>query len=183
MMFRDHRSPPLQTHGQYDEEWQPPAGGRFVSYGRSDEAWMRPLGLGRIQRTPKPLYDVRLKRSPTKLVGYANVNPVEFLEHSLGRVLTLAFMPPISASTPAYDITDPQIRPISVYADEILICNHRFVFWAVESERDAADLILGGWITVLGVDNIQRHCAELRHQYYRNRERNRSMLFPDRSLL
>lgn len=30
------------------DRWEPPAAGRFTTYGPEDEAWMRPLGLGRM---------------------------------------------------------------------------------------------------------------------------------------
>ena len=31
------------------QDWHPPEGSRFCDYGPEDEAWMRPLGLGRIE--------------------------------------------------------------------------------------------------------------------------------------
>lgn len=34
----------------YNSVWHPPEGDRFVEYDSSDEAWMRPLGLGRVEQ-------------------------------------------------------------------------------------------------------------------------------------
>jgi hypothetical protein len=31
---------------KYSQAWRPPTGSRYIAYGKEDEHWMRPLGLG-----------------------------------------------------------------------------------------------------------------------------------------
>lgn len=40
------RAAPLRAT---EDQWHPPQSDRFCEYGPEDEAWMRPLGLGRIE--------------------------------------------------------------------------------------------------------------------------------------
>lgn len=40
----------LMERRRIREVWHPPASERFVEYGPEDEAWARPLGLGRVER-------------------------------------------------------------------------------------------------------------------------------------
>lgn len=69
---------PLQTHGQYFEVWHPPRS-RFVTYDHRDEFWMRPLGLGCVERRLEPLFDVLDEES--KLIGYTRHNPCDNRPH------------------------------------------------------------------------------------------------------
>lgn len=156
---------PLQTHGLFRLTWQPPRGDRFCSYDRTDEAWMRPLGLGRLVKEPEPLFDVRLEDGT--LVGYTAAEP----DGSLGRhCIPVVKSPPrwvrsgYSSGGPAFDVIELRIGRYAVHR-EVFSC------WMVYSAADAAYLLRAGWIKAIGEDNIERVIYDLERREAMNSHR------------
>lgn len=145
--------PPLQTHGLCDEEWIPPRSlSRFISFGREDEHWLRPLGLGTVRRIPKPLYDVRDEFG--ELMGFSPHDPTRC--HRSLRVacfdgdLSFAFRP-----TGRLKIAYLRIDT-AVYARG----GERFTSWKSRAE-DAIGLLQCGFITTAGQDMIAGSSARI----------------------
>lgn len=60
----------------WQDQWTPPKGDRFTQYDASDEAWMRPLGLGTVTKVDVGLLLMRVKEKFDKLVfDHLNVPP------------------------------------------------------------------------------------------------------------
>lgn len=74
--YRQPRYLEFMNARRYREAWQPPAENRFVAYGPEDEAWMRPLGIGRlIQVDDGPLiYRVDDRMWPD--LSYYGISPI-----------------------------------------------------------------------------------------------------------
>ena len=146
------KSKPLQTHGRTVKTWQPPREDRFVSYDSRDEAWMRPLGLGRIVETPEVLFDVRDERA--ELVGYTVHDPCRYGVR--GAVVFVS--DPIGPSGYPSSVG---MRRDAERKIEIIAPLFRWpdgdprIGWRV-TLADVPDLIRVKWITVLGEDQIER---------------------------
>jgi hypothetical protein len=148
----------LQTHGRYKETWHPPKD-RFVFYERSDEAWMRPLGLGVIKKSLLPLFDVRLE-STFDLVGYIGQNPVECHYGSMR----------FSVLRPArFDFFDVKCSPdnvdyktIELRVSKCTIHSRRYLSWSV-CQSDVAELVLSNILTH-GPDNKEQFLYEIRRR-------------------
>lgn len=151
----------MQTHGLFEERWEPPRE-RFVRYERSDETWMRPLGMGVVRKIPKPLFDVRMPNQ--KLLGYTYANPCERMSIRLSSIQDL--------SSRSYYQKSPQpfsVREIELRSEHFAILGELFVCWVVYTEQDAIELIEGGFIKHIGTDNIHKLIHDLRAQAERNR--------------
>ncbi len=157
----------MQTHGLFDETWHPPVSrSKFVTYTKDDEHWLRPMGLGRVQKTIRNLFDVRL--NDRTLVGYVDIDPTK-------------------SDRPWLHL--PVILPESVYDDPMLCSDRReyrqvtmdvqwfgvgdmqFACWSIGSALDAALLVQIGFIKLLGEDNLHRWSSELRRMHYARQER------------
>lgn len=147
---------PLQTHGLFDDRWEPPKE-RFVRYERSDEKWMRPLGMGTVRKIPKPLFDVRMPDQ--RLLGYTYANPCE---RPSMRLSSIKDPSPqfVGKPSPAPFVE----RQIELRSERFAVCGELFVCWVVYTEQDAIDLIEGGFIRHIGTDNIRKLVHELRMQ-------------------
>lgn len=146
----DTRYKPLQTHGRTVKTWQPPHGDRFLSYDSRDEAWMRPLGLGRIVDTPEALFDVRDERG--ELVGYTVHDPRDY-ERRGAIVCILDPDGPCGFLASGRRVEKTHMRTASIMAYLFLWTDGATrIGWRVRP-RDVPDLIRVKWIQVLGEDN------------------------------
>jgi hypothetical protein len=149
----------LQTHGRYRETWHPPKSDRFVTYERSDESWLRPLGYGSITKTLLPLYDVRL-RSNGDLVGYLSQDPVNAI---YGRM----YFPILTEERFASVFRDettlvdrPEITSIEMRASQFANDGRRYLSWSVD-DSDVPALVRSNLLTH-GPDNREQFIYELR---------------------
>lgn len=141
---------PLQTHGRTVKTWQPPHGDRFLSYDSRDEAWMRPLGLGRIVDTPEALFDVRDDLG--ELVGYTVHDPRDY-ERRGAIVCILDPDGPCGSLASDRLAEKPHMRTASIRAYLFLLPDGApRIGWRVRP-CDVPDLIRVKWIQVLGEDN------------------------------
>lgn len=166
--------PALQTHGLYDETWEPPqSNSRCITYTRSDEFWLRPLGLGALTRTLKPLFDVRLDgtdvHNDLPLVGYTEHDP-----HKC-RFRVLEFMV-IDHSRPVFSSFDqlrqtydrPDYRNVRIEITNAIIGNTRYVCWTCQP-CDVLALVESKIISVHGHDDIRRFACEQHEKEYLRR--------------
>jgi len=152
--------PPLQSHDQYDEIWQPPPPERFCSYTPSDEKWARPLGIGKIVRRPLPLYDVR--HMDCSLVGYISQNPNDWRDDMVVSVLQDPFIRSRRDNFGAIaPYTPSAVKTIRILISTMLLNRQTFACWMVRSYTDAADLVRAGVIKHFGEDNINKYCHSL----------------------
>ena len=178
---------PLQTHGlcKTVEVWLPPRDGRFVSYDNVDEAWMRPLGIGKVVNKPNPLlpvdlYDVRDENGD--IVGYSELNPVDYWDRG-SRDLRIAVIDTFPRPAGLFNrLADPfeeldtvreiriRISTFSIGFDGPIGRDHppdqRYLYWSVRLS-DAPALIMGKWVKLIGEDNIKKFANEM---HYRARE-------------
>jgi hypothetical protein len=146
------RYKPLQTHGRTVKTWQPPHGDRFVEYDSRDEAWMRPLGLGRVVDTPEAMFDVRDERG--ELVGYTAHDPSRY--PSTGVMVYVCDPIGPSGYPSSIGMTRDAERKIEIIAPLFRWPDGEpRIGWRVML-ADVPDLIRVKWITVLGEDNIKR---------------------------
>jgi hypothetical protein len=155
---------PMQTHGLFDETWHPPVSrSKFVTYTKDDEYWLRPVGLGRIEKTIRNLFDVRL--SDMTLVGYVDVDPTKTNRPWLN----------LSVILPSSEFDDPMSGPgpnrreynqVTMNVRLVVLGESRFACWILESAIDASLLVQIGFIKLIGQDNLHRWSNELRRMHY-----------------
>lgn len=155
---------PLQTHGLFDETWNPPfSGSRFFSYTKVDEPWLRPAGFGHITKTPKPLYDLRL--SDDSLVGYVAHDPSKCSR----RYMSVAVIDPVDCTVvPSWGEAVPrcEFQQVTLEVGEFRVAGEWFCCWRILSPYDAASLVRNGFIVAIGQDNLRRLEAELLRKHY-----------------
>lgn len=165
---------PLQSHGlcKTVEVWEPPRSGRFVSYDKSDESWMRPLGIGKVVKRPNPLllvdlYDVRDEKGD--LVGYSELNPIDYWNRGTRDLMigVIDSFPPVYPVR-RFDQTS-SVREIRIRISRYSVACEAYLCWQVQL-YDAPALIMGKWIKAIGEDRV-RELAHKAHQragrYYR----------------
>ena len=169
---------PLQSHGlcKTVDVWEPPRSGRFVSYDKSDESWMRPLGIGKVVKKLNPLlpvdlYDVRDERGD--LVGYSELDPVDYFNRGVRDLMIAAidsFPRPIQFFRPESDsyMDQMKIRQIHVKASRYSVACENYLCWQVQL-YDAPALIMGKWIKAIGEDRVRELAYEV-HQRAREFE-------------
>lgn len=161
---------PLQTHGKYKETWNPPQSDRFTVYERSDESWLRPLGLGAVTKTLLNLFDVRLQ-SNGDLVGYINQNPAE-CRYGRMRFVTL-----LNGGNLAYEfrldnpafVTEPKFSEIELSVSQFSFDSRRYLSWMVD-DSDVPALARSNIFTH-GPDNKEEFLYELRKREWMSRFR------------
>jgi len=163
---------PLQSHGlcKTVDVWEPPRGGRFVSCDKSDESWMRPLGIGNVVKRPNPLlpvdlYDVRDEKGD--LVGYSEWNPVDYYNRGSRDLMISAidtFPRPVQFFRPESDpyTRRDTIREIRIRISRYSVACENYLCWQVQL-YDAPALILGKWIKAIGECRV-RELAYEAHQ-------------------
>lgn len=143
---------PLQTHGLFRLAWQPPRDDRLCSYGPRDEAWMRPLGLGKTTRTPECLFDVR--REDGTLLGYCQYEP-SAVGHRMA--IPVVSQPPLRFYSEDEPISRPEILQAHVRIGRYVRGRDEFRCWMPESPKDAKILLQSGWIQeIVSVANGDR---------------------------
>jgi hypothetical protein len=161
------RYKPLQTHGRTVKTWQPPHGDRFTEYDRRDEAWMRPLGLGRIAETPEALFDVRDERG--ELVGYTIHDPRDY-DPREAMICILDPEGPMGFLASDRRVQKPTIRTVTIRVCRWTWPGGEYSIGWRAMLSDVPDLILVKWITVLGEDNIQRAIYDAERKVWERRQ-------------
>lgn len=169
---------PLQTHGlcKTKRVWNPPKLGRFMAADKSDEHWMRPLMMagdggrwGTIsvvpdERYPVDLYDVRDERN--ELIGYSSLNPCDQWNSRWPELVLNVIAPEDryirGAITPEESCGYKQI---TIRVTRWRASDEDYVAWQARFS-DAFALIRGGWLKVLGTDNIREWEYIMRQKQY-----------------
>lgn len=164
----NRRIEPLQTHGLTREVWIPPKE-RFVTYEASDEAWAKPLGLGKVETKPVDLYDVRDQRN--KLIGYTSHNPAKYIEEGCMDInVRVADSPSmrrreIWGGEPIDFLKMQPYQTIRLRIYRIDMYGHNYWTWVADI-CDAELLARAEWIKCIGEDHIHRFASELRFRAY-----------------
>lgn len=158
---------PMQTHGLFDETWHPPVSrSKFVRYTKDDEHWLRPMGLGRIEKTIRSLFDVRL--NDQTLVGYVEIDPTKTDRPWLHLPVIL---PENVFYDPVFACDRREYRQVTMEAVCFGVGDLRFACWTLDSAMDASLLVQTGFIKLLGEDNLRRWSNELRRMHYTRHDR------------
>ena len=159
---------PLQTHGVFDEEWIPPRSrSQFVTYTKADEYWLRPLGAGTIRKSLDHLFDVRLPDET--LVGYCEANPLKCGHYPWAIPVIEDRDSLLARRSPRMESPSVKITSISLETHTWMFGDKRFTGWLVSTPEDAGQLILAGFIKVLGCDNLRRFIWNLQREWNEKR--------------
>lgn len=166
-MTKQVANKPLQTHKLKVERWIPPTDEPFIRYTSSDEDWCRYFGIGQIVEEPAKYYDIRDEH--TRLVGYTDLNPVEFIDR---RGINLTVLPPQESQLTWLSNFDPPKFTeiwVGVRSFELFVSTNdgescdRYIAWHCHS-KDAAALAQSSWVKLFGCDNIQEWSRELKNR-------------------
>lgn len=168
---------PLQSHGlkKTKQIWKPPKShSRFWSATKEDEFWMRPLvspgdggKWGTLEtvpdeRYPVDLYDVRDERG--ELIGYSEMNPVEYLEFARGMPLQLLVVGTEGLNYCLSKPVEEKYKSVEVHTLQWSAggsSRERFLCWSVPLHY-ALRLVETGWIKCIGPDRKNEFFHEVR---------------------
>lgn len=149
---------PLMTSYQTEEVWLPPKD-PFVTYEAKDESWCRYFGIGKVEKRPAKLYDVRYR--DMTLAGYLTCNPKAY-------DIRICVIPKLDLRPMLGYLPAVKYEEIAIRKERLVLLDRfgrsEFTVWTIDSRETAERLISGKRMIPPSEDNLRRFERDLRHR-------------------